>query len=260
MHSESEMSARQQHAGFSGNKQRRKKAQIEDDEIKEIESILELQEPPSGSDTAALSAKNVGDSKGFATARKFEDLPISRYTKDALRKSKFVAMTAIQRAAVPHALVGRDVLGAAKTGSGKTLAFLIPTIEKLYRLKWNTYDGLGALIISPTRELALQIFEELRTIGSGHDLSAGLLIGGKDVEQEASRIGSMNILVATPGRLLQHMDESPDFNADNLQVLILDEADRILDMVSHNEMSCRTIRCFAFFACLFFYWVRVFVS
>eukprot|EP00890_Picochlorum_soloecismus_P002112 jgi/Picsp_1/2901/NSC_01126-R1_protein len=224
------MSAGQQHARVCGNKQKRKKAQIEEDEIQEIELILESQKPSSGCDTAALSAKSAGDSQGFATARKFEDLPISRYTKDALRKSKFVTMTAIQRAAVPHALVGRDVLGAAKTGSGKTLAFLIPTIEKLYRLKWNIYDGLGALIISPTRELALQIFEELRTIGSGHDLSAGLLIGGKDVEQEASRIGSMNILVATPGRLLQHMDESPDFNADNLQALVLDEADRILDM------------------------------
>jgi len=240
------MSAGQQHARVSGNKQKRKKAQIEEYEIKEIEMILETQKPSCGSDTAALSAKSAVDSKGFAAARKFEDLPISRYTKDALRKSKFLTMTAIQRAAVPHALVDRDVLGAAKTGSGKTLAFLIPTIEKLYRLKWNTYDGLGALIISPTRELALQIFEELRTIGSGHDLSAGLLIGGKDVEQEASRIGSMNILVATPGRLLQHMDESPDFNADNLQVLILDEADRILDMVSHkkNISLCLMFFCF----------------
>ena len=104
-------------------------------------------------------------------------------------------------------------------------------LETLYRLKWGQWDGLGALIISPTRELALQIFEELRVVGSNHEFSAGLLIGGKNVEEEASRVGAMNILVATPGRLLQHMDESPDFNADNLKILILDEADRILDMV-----------------------------
>lgn len=108
---------------------------------------------------------------------------------------------------------------------------MLQTVEKLYRLKWGRFDGLGALIISPTRELALQIFEELRVIGGKHDLSAGLLIGGKDVAEEASRVGMMNILVATPGRLLQHMDESPDFNAHNLQILVLDEADRILDMV-----------------------------
>jgi superfamily II DNA/RNA helicase len=71
----------------------------------------------------------------------------------ALEKADFTVMTDIQRAAIPHALCGRDVLGAAKTGSGKTLAFLIPVLEKLYRLSWSRQDGLGALIISPTREL-----------------------------------------------------------------------------------------------------------
>jgi len=92
-------------------------------------------------------------------------------------------MTDIQRAAIPHALAGRDVLAAAKTGSGKTLAFLIPVIEKLFRAKWSREDGLGALILSPTRELALQTFDVLRKIGCRHDaLSAGLIIGGKDVQ------------------------------------------------------------------------------
>lgn len=212
---------------------RKKKADIENEEIESIEKILKEQIPPSGSDTLAAKASHAKEGhadKPFWLGRKFQDFPLSQYTKDALKKAKFTNLTAIQRAALPHALVGRDVLGAAKTGSGKTLAFLIPVIEKLYRLKWSVYDGLGALIISPTRELALQIFEELRTIGCHHELSAGLLIGGKDVEQEASRVGVMNILVATPGRLLQHMDESPDFNADGLKLLVLDEADRILDM------------------------------
>ena len=224
------------HPKNNGNKNRRKKAEIEDEEIKSLDRILTEEKPPSGSDTCALTTgshaleNNSSGKRPFWLGRKFEDFPLSRYTKDALKKAKFIHLTAIQRAALPHALVGRDVLGAAKTGSGKTLAFLIPTIEKLYRLKWSVYDGLGAVIISPTRELAIQIFEELRSIGGQHELSAGLLIGGKDVEQEASRVGVMNILVATPGRLLQHMDESPDFNADNVKVLVLDEADRILDM------------------------------
>lgn len=212
---------------------RKKKADIENEEIENIEKVLKEQIPPSGSDTLAAKASHAKEGhaeKPFWLGRKFQDFPLSQYTKNALKKAKFTSLTAIQRAALPHALVGRDVLGAAKTGSGKTLAFLIPVIEKLYRLKWSVYDGLGALIISPTRELALQIFEELRTIGGHHELSAGLLIGGKDVEQEASRVGVMNILVATPGRLLQHMDESPEFNADGLKVLVLDEADRILDM------------------------------
>ncbi|GLI59364.1 hypothetical protein VaNZ11_001229 [Volvox africanus] len=157
-------------------------------------------------------------------------MPISQYTKDGLKKAKYVTLTAIQRAALPHALCGRDILGAAKTGSGKTLAFLIPLVEKLYRLKWTKLDGLGALVLTPTRELAVQIFEQLQKVGHFHDLSAGLLIGGKNVKEEALRVGAMNILVCTPGRLLQHMDETPGFDTSPLQMLVLDEADRILDM------------------------------
>ncbi|KAK9804535.1 hypothetical protein WJX73_005527 [Symbiochloris irregularis] len=115
-------------------------------------------------------------------------------------------------------------------GSGKTLTFLLPVLEKLFRLRWGGMDGLGALIISPTRELALQIFDELRKVGKHQDLSAGLLIGGKNVKQEKLHINSMNIIICTPGRLLQHMDETPGFDCSQLQVLVLDEADRILDM------------------------------
>ena len=206
---------------------RDKRSKGEDDEIKEIEKILEEQAPPRGSNPLA---KSTPERPTFVTARKFDELPISAATKSALKDAKFVNLTAIQRAALPHALCSRDVLGAAKTGSGKTLAFLIPLLERLYRLKWGRFDGLGALIISPTRELALQIFEELCKVGRRHEMSAGLLIGGKDLADEASRVSGINILVATPGRLLQHMDETPGFDASSLQVLVLDEADRILDM------------------------------
>jgi len=80
-------------------------------------------------------------------------------------------------------------------------------------------DGIGALIISPTRELAIQIFEQLKKVGHRHTISAGLIIGGKDMKVEQDRINKMNILVATPGRLLQHMDQTPDFNCDNLRIL-----------------------------------------
>ena len=131
---------------------------------------------------------------------------------------------------VPTALKGADILGAAKTGSGKTLAFLIPVLELLFRQHWSKPDGLGAVIISPTRELAKQIFEVLCKIGRHHQPSAGLIEGGMNLKQEAERIALMNIIVATPGRLLQHLDRTPGFNVDNLQILVLDEADRILDM------------------------------
>lgn len=145
-------------------------------------------------------------------------------------------MTDIQVQSLPISLKGKDVLGAARTGSGKTLAFLIPVLEILYRRKWGPQDGLGALVISPTRELviplspclffanivpfqAVQIFEVLRSIGGFHSFSAGLVIGGKNLKDERERLSRMNILVATPGRLLQHMDQTIGFEGSNLQLL-----------------------------------------
>ncbi|KAG2007081.1 ATP-dependent rRNA helicase RRP3 [Coprinopsis cinerea AmutBmut pab1-1] len=167
----------------------------------------------------------------------FADLPISEQTKRGLKKASFVKMTDIQAKSIPLSLKGKDVLGAARTGSGKTLAFLIPVLEVLYRRKWGPTDGLGALIISPTRELAVQIFEVLRAIGPFHSFSAGLVIGGKNLKDERDRLSRMNILVATPGRLLQHMDQTVGFDTDNLQMLVLDEADRILDMGFQRTLS-----------------------
>ncbi|CAF4018771.1 unnamed protein product, partial [Rotaria sp. Silwood2] len=103
-------------------------------------------------------------------------------------------------------------------------------LECLYRVRWTINDGLGSLIISPTRELAYQTFEVLKKIGQFHDFSAGLIIGGKDLKGEQERINRTNIVVCTPGRLLQHFDETWNFSCENLKMLIIDEADRTLDM------------------------------
>ncbi|KAF2208943.1 hypothetical protein CERZMDRAFT_114272 [Cercospora zeae-maydis SCOH1-5] len=162
----------------------------------------------------------------------FAELPLSEPTKAGLKSSHFSTLTDIQSKAIPLALKGRDILGAAKTGSGKTLAFIVPVLENLYRAQCIGADaGLGALIITPTRELAIQIFEVLRKVGGkGHLFSAGLVIGGKSVRDEADAMLRMNILVCTPGRIKQHLEQTAGFNADNLQMLVLDEADRIMDM------------------------------
>lgn len=168
------------------------------------------------------------DSKAALT--EFAQLPLSDPTADGLRGSHYKTLTDIQAKALPHALKGRDILGAAKTGSGKTLAFLVPVLENLYRNQWSDLDGLGALILSPTRELAIQTFEVLRKIGRYHTFSAGLVIGGKRLQDERERLGRMNILICTPGRMLQHMDQTATFDTNNLQMLVLDEADRIMDM------------------------------
>ncbi|KAJ6662342.1 hypothetical protein lerEdw1_012506 [Lerista edwardsae] len=168
---------------------------------------------------------------------RFSDFPLSKKTLKGLQEAQYRMVTEIQRQTIGLALQGKDVLGAAKTGSGKTLAFIVPALEILYRLQWSSMDGLGVLIISPTRELAYQTFEVLRKVGKNHDFSAGLIIGGKDLEQESSRIHNINILICTPGRLLQHMDETSYFHASDLQMLILDEADRILDMGFADTMN-----------------------
>ncbi|KAE8125571.1 hypothetical protein FH972_020356 [Carpinus fangiana] len=212
----------------------------ETQEIELLNSWIQSQKPDSGSNPISLpplpSNEPIGSLEDasfsrYAGATKFEQLPISQRTRDGLREAKFVEMTDIQRASLPHALCERDILGAAKTGSGKTLAFVIPILEKLYRERWGPEDGVGSIIISPTRELAGQLFDVLRSVGKHHNFSAGLLIGGrKDVDTEKERVHELNILVCTPGRLLQHMDETPNFECSQLQVLVLDEADRILDV------------------------------
>ncbi|KAH0947301.1 hypothetical protein HN011_002352 [Eciton burchellii] len=169
--------------------------------------------------------------------KKFNDLPLSRNTLKGLTECDYVEMTDIQRQSIGYALQGKHIVGAAKTGSGKTLAFLIPVLERLYCQQWTRLDGVGALIITPTRELAYQIYETLRKIGLYHNISAGLIIGGKDLKFEKRRMDQCNIIICTPGRLLQHMDENPLFNCVNMQILVLDEADRCLDMGFQNAMN-----------------------
>ncbi|KAH8593422.1 ATP-dependent RNA helicase DBP4 [Bisporella sp. PMI_857] len=194
-----------------------------------------------GSDVRSLKRKResddleklqeaVKDLDPKSVVKDFSDLPLSQPTSVGLKDSHFKTLTEIQSKAIPLALKGHDILGAAKTGSGKTLAFLIPVLENLYRQRWSDMDGLGALIISPTRELAAQIFQVLRKVGRRHKFSAGLVIGGKDTQEERERLGRMNILICTPGRMLQHLDQTAAFEVGNLQMLVLDEADRIMDM------------------------------
>ncbi|XP_055612126.1 probable ATP-dependent RNA helicase DDX10 [Uranotaenia lowii] len=171
------------------------------------------------------------------SSSKFSDFPLSKKTSRGLAKGQYKNPTAIQRESILPALQGKDILAAAKTGSGKTLAFLIPVFEKLYLERWTRMDGLGALIITPTRELALQIFETVAKIGKDHDFTTGLIIGGQNLKFEKSRLHQLNIIICTPGRLLQHMDQNPLFDCTNLKILVLDEADRCLDMGFESAMN-----------------------
>ncbi|XP_053667805.1 probable ATP-dependent RNA helicase DDX10 [Anopheles marshallii] len=169
-------------------------------------------------------------SRVTGTIETFKDIPLSQKTLTGLNESNFTRPTIIQRESITPALCGKDIVAAAKTGSGKTLAFVVPILERLFVEKWTRMDGLGALIITPTRELATQIFETTAQVGKHHDFTTGLLIGGQNLKIERNRLHNLNIVIGTPGRLLQHMDENPSFDTTNLKILVLDEADRCLDM------------------------------
>lgn len=168
----------------------------------------------------------------------FENADLSEPTMKAIKEMGFTRMTKVQAKTIPPLLAGRDVLGAAKTGSGKTLAFLIPAIELLYSLKIKPRNGTAVVIITPTRELALQIFGVARELMQYHSQTCGIVIGGADRRQEATKLAKgVNLLVATPGRLLDHLKNTPGFVFSNLKALIIDEADRILEIGFEDEMK-----------------------
>lgn len=150
----------------------------------------------------------------------------------------FTTLTEIQARSIPALLEGRDLVGSAKTGSGKTLAFLIPSIELIYKLKFMPRNGTGVIIISPTRELSMQTFGVLKELMKYHHHTYGLVMGGASRHTEAQKLSKgINILVATPGRLLDHLQNTPDFLYKNLQCLVIDEADRILDIGFEEELK-----------------------
>ncbi|GKT57531.1 ATP-dependent RNA helicase HAS1 [Colletotrichum tofieldiae] len=171
-----------------------------------------------------------------AEAHDFAQLNLSEKTMKAIKEMGFTKMTEIQRRGIPPLLSGKDVLGAAKTGSGKTLAFLIPAVEMLHALRFKPRNGTGVIVVSPTRELALQIFGVARELMAHHSQTYGIVIGGANRRAEADKLQKgVNLLIATPGRLLDHLQNTP-FVFKNLKSLIIDEADRILEIGFEDEM------------------------
>ena len=157
----------------------------------------------------------------------FSELQISTYTKDRIASAGFSIPTPVQAAAIPTALAGKDVLATAQTGTGKTLAFLIPVIE---RLLLDKTPGIAALALVPTRELAMQVADQYNDLRGKQLGPAALVVGGlsEGNQLDTLRKGA-RLVVATPGRLEDFLDRKlVNFRA--LRVLILDEADRMLDM------------------------------
>jgi ATP-dependent RNA helicase RhlE len=157
----------------------------------------------------------------------FSELPISTYVKERLSSARFSTPTPVQAAAIPHALVGKDVLATAQTGTGKTLAFLIPVMERLLR---RTSTGIAALVLVPTRELAMQVVDQHNALRGKQLSPAALVVGGLSEAHQLHVIRKgPGLVVATPGRLEDFLDRRL-IHFRELQILVLDEADRMLDM------------------------------
>ena len=183
-------------------------------------------------------AQNAHQSNSNSSERRpFSDLDLTPATSKALDAMGFKTMTEVQERCIPPLLAGKDVLGAAQTGSGKTLAFLVPAIEMLQRLKFKPRNGTGAIVISPTRELALQIFGVAKEIMAHQSQTMGIVMGGANRKAEADKLQKgVNLIIATPGRLLDHLQNTKGFVFSNLKTLIIDEADRILEIGFEDEM------------------------
>ena len=157
----------------------------------------------------------------------FSELPISDYLEKQLSQSQFITPTAVQAAAIPHALAGKDILATAQTGTGKTLAFLVPIMERMLAQKPTAVE---ALVLVPTRELAMQVAEQYEQLRGKRLPAAAQIVGGlsERAQIESLRRGAA-VVVATPGRL-EDLLERRLIDLSRVRTLVLDEADRMLDM------------------------------
>ncbi|KAK9884665.1 hypothetical protein WA026_007507 [Henosepilachna vigintioctopunctata] len=171
--------------------------------------------------------------KVFSSNCAFKDLDIHKYIVSNLEKHGFTTLTNVQEKAIPVMLKGQNVLIRSQTGSGKTLAYAVPILDALQsitpRLERN--HGVQAIIVVPTRELALQTHEIISKICTFQWIVVGHLCGGENRNTEKTRLRKgTHILIATPGRLLDHILHTSSFKINNVRCLVLDEADRLLDM------------------------------
>ncbi|KAK3603885.1 hypothetical protein CHS0354_042892 [Potamilus streckersoni] len=167
----------------------------------------------------------------------FQDINVSRPLMKGLAQMNFEKPTPIQAATIPVALMGRDICACAVTGSGKTIAFMLPILERLlYKPKESPVTRV--LILVPTRELAIQVHSVAKQLAQFTNIEITLSAGGLDLKaQEATLRLGPDVVIATPGRLIDHLHNSPNFNLKNIEILVLDEADRMLDEYFAEQMK-----------------------
>ena len=167
-----------------------------------------------------------GPEAAYEAVNRFADFPFEAKLHSNVEYKGYDMPSAIQDQAIPHVLAGRDVIGLANTGTGKTAAFLLPIINKLYR----TRTPLSVIILAPTRELAQQIDEQFRNFSYGMKLYSTLLVGGMNIDRQISQLARRpHVIIGTPGRTMDLMKRGK-LSLDAIDTLVLDEADRMLDM------------------------------
>ena len=172
----------------------------------------------------------------------FSELGLSPKVMEAVTAAGYTTPTAIQAQAIPHALQRKDVMGLAQTGSGKTAAFVLPMLSMLEKGRARARMP-RTLILEPTRELAAQVEEAFNSLGKNHKLTVALLIGGVAFEPQAAKIDrGADVVIATPGRLLDHFERGR-LLMNGIEMLVIDEADRMLDMgfIPDIERICKLL-------------------
>ena len=185
----------------------------------------------SGADNSV--APSVTDTAPPATIT-FADFGLDPKIQKAVSEQGYTIPTPIQAQSIPHVLAGRDLMGAAQTGTGKTAAFVLPIIQQILRHASNSASParhpIRAVVLTPTRELAVQVAENAASYSKHTDLRAAVVYGGVDMKEQVGILrNGVEILIATPGRLLDHIG-SKVANLSQVEILVLDEADRMLDM------------------------------
>ena len=164
---------------------------------------------------------------------KFEDLPISDEIKRSIAEIGFEEPSPIQAQSIPVILSGKDVIGQAQTGTGKTAAFSIPILEKVD----PNNKHLQAIVLCPTRELAIQIYNEAEKLNKDKNINILAAYGGKDIKSQLNKLKrNIQLVIATPGRLLDHLDRK-SIDLSKLNTLVLDEADQMILMGFKNEIE-----------------------
>lgn len=193
-------------------------------------------ENSSSSESANTEDDDVADGgEGIITSKSFSSLNIHPSLLSSIKSLKWDYATRIQAASIPPALEGRDIIGLAETGSGKTGSFAIPILNYLLE---KPQKQVFAVILAPTRELAFQINEVMVALGQGIGASSVCIVGGVDMASQAIALArNPHVVVATPGRLLDHLENTKGFNLRQVKYLIMDEADRMLSMDFEKEIN-----------------------